>query len=74
MANLPILYSVESSNVTEIGYQEEDRTFYVRFHNGALYAYYEVEPDVFDLMMSANSKGSFVWQYLRDRYNYSRVE
>jgi len=79
MAELPIFYDVSSSNVQEVGYDEESMTLYVRFlpkktGPGALYAYYGVENDIFSMIMGTDSKGRFVWQYLRDRYSYARIE
>ena len=73
MADMPIFYDVVSSNVSAFAYDEESRTFYVKFINGALYAYYSAEPDLLDLFFAAPSKGQFVWRYLRDRYEYSRI-
>lgn len=73
MAELPIMYQVTSSNVEEFGYDENERIFYVKFLNGSLYRYLDVEPDLLDLFFAAPSKGQFVWQYLRNRYEYSRI-
>ena len=74
MAELPIMYDVsDSSNVLAFGYDEANRDFYVKFLNGSTYIYKMVEPDILDLFFAAPSKGKFVWQYLRDRYEYSRI-
>ncbi len=73
MAELPIMYDVQSSNVESAGYNENERTFYVKFLNGSIYCYFSAEPDLLDLFFAAPSKGQFVWQYLRNRYEYSRI-
>jgi hypothetical protein len=79
MASNLVYYPVESSNVQEIAYDHEAMDLYVRFlpkanSNGSLYVYHGVEPDVFSSMMDSSSAGQFVWQYLRNRYEYARVE
>ena len=72
-------WDVESSNVESFAYDEEENILYVRFlakgnSPSTLYAYYDVEPDIFDQFFAADSKGKFIWTHLRDRYIYSRIE
>ncbi len=77
-AGLPVMIPVESSNVSAFGYDDDKQILYVNFrgkNNEAdrLYSYYDVEPDVYTAFMESDSKGQFVWQYLRNRYNYARL-
>ena len=79
MANLPIMYDVDSSNVASAGMDDATGTFYVRFlpkgnSPGSLYAYYGVESSMLEEFFAASSKGQFIWQYLRGRYTYERIE
>ena len=55
---------VLSSNVSAIGVSGED--LIIRFHNGSLYRYSNVGNRFEDIMRS-NSKGHWVWVYLRRR-------
>jgi hypothetical protein len=55
---------VSSSNVAEVGYNNGKLIVY--FNNGWGYTY-DVDPDLYDRMMAASSKGSFVWDELRGR-------
>lgn len=48
-------------------------TLTVRFKSGWMYEYYDVQKMVLDEMLSAGSKGRFVWTDLRNRYRYRRV-
>lgn len=69
---------VMSSNVESFGFDEENMTLYVRFlakgnSPGSLYAYFNVEPDIYQEMFNAPSKGQFVWRYLRGVYSYQRL-
>ncbi len=74
---MPVMIPVESSNVASFGYDDAKQILYVKFHgkdgNDRLYSYYDVEPDVYTAFMESDSKGSFVWQFLRNRYNYARL-
>ena len=75
----PTMYPVESSNVKEFGYDDDNQILYVRFlakgnRPESLYGYYNVEPEVFDQFFAAPSKGQFIWTNLRDRYEYERLE
>lgn len=56
------LQHVLSSNVSSVGVSNNDLV--IRFHNGSLYIYYGMG-DRFDKIMASNSKGHWVWQYLR---------
>ena len=71
-------WDVESSNVESFAFDDEENILYVRFlsknSSSTLYAYYDVEPDIFDQFFAASSKGKFIWTHLRDRYTYSRIE
>ena len=74
-----IYYEVASSNVQEVGYDRDDGSLYVRFlpkgnSPGSLYIYKNVEPEIFSEFLDSDSKGRYVWQYLRDRYEYARIE
>ena len=71
-------FGVESSNVESFGYDEEEGVLYVRFlekptQPSRLYAYYEVEPEIFDQFFAAESKGRFIWTHLRGRYEYQEI-
>jgi len=46
----------------------------VMFKGGAIYRYYGVDVDVWDEFLGASSKGQFIWQNIRDNYDYERVK
>lgn len=39
---------VDSTNIEWVSYDEKEKTLYVQFHSGGLYAYYKVPKKVFD--------------------------
>ena len=51
---------VTSSNVASIGYDAESCILEVEFNNGAIYHYYDVPSYIYDEIMNADSKGSYL--------------
>lgn len=66
-------YSVASSNVASVGYDEATETLEVEFVDGAVYQYYGVPRNVYDQFMQDSSKGRFLNTYIKNAYGYSRV-
>ena len=56
---------VQSSNIASIGYDRDSSTLEVEFLNGLVYQYFAVPEEVFDGLMHAPSKGSFLDQYVK---------
>jgi hypothetical protein len=57
-----------------VGYDAQESILYVEFANtNNIYAYYEVESEVFEELMQASSKGSFIRNNIIDCYTYSQV-
>jgi hypothetical protein len=65
--------AVGSSNIASIGYDEATETLEVEFSSGAVYQYYNVGSDLYQSLLAAPSKGSFLNTYIRNAYAYSRV-
>jgi hypothetical protein len=66
-------YSVASSNIASIGYDEPSQTLEVEFLNGSIYQYYNVPINIYDQLMKDPSKGRFLNTYIKNAYPYSRV-
>jgi hypothetical protein len=65
---------VDSSMASAVGYDAQESILYVEFANtNNIYAYYEVESEVFEELMQASSKGSFIRNNIIDCYTYSQV-
>jgi len=62
-----------SSNIAALRYDALNRALYVRFVSGAEYAYANVPLDVVRGWVSASSKGSYHYQYIRLSFPYVRV-
>ena len=66
--------AVQSSNVASVGYDEMSATLEVGFNDGSVYQYFGVPLDVYEGIMNASSKGSFLNQYIKNAgYNYTKV-
>ncbi|BCB95418.1 hypothetical protein JZK55_03400 [Dissulfurispira thermophila] len=72
--SIPEMIKVESSNVAEIGYNEDEQNVYVRFLNGSLYVYKGVPIHEFEALKNAPSIGSYLHRNFKNVYPYERIE
>ena len=68
------LDTVESSMLHAIGYDPELRVLEVIFNSGGIYLYRDVPQDVYDALMSADSKGQYFHEVIRERYPHWTLE
>lgn len=66
-------YSVASSNIASIAYDETSETLEVEFLSGSIYQYYGVQKNMYEQLMQTGSKGRFLNTYIKNAYPYSRV-
>lgn len=62
-----------SSQVTKVGYNEETKTLTVTFKTGKSYEYYEVHKHTFDELLTAESIGKYLNQFVKPVYKYKAV-
>lgn len=65
---------VISTNLASVGYDAETRMLEVAFHNGTIYAYFDVPQAVYDKLLSAQSKGQYFNRLIRDQYDYRQLK
>lgn len=65
------MIKVESSDLYSIGY--ENNTLYILFNSGGLYKYMNVDFVVYKELLNATSKGKFFHQYIKNNYNYQKI-
>lgn len=71
MTNKNIQFTeVQSSNIISIGY--DDNNLYVNYKSGT-YKYENVDKSVYESLMNAESKGRFMNENIKGKYNYTRV-
>lgn len=64
---------VSSSNISSIGYDADSQTLEIEFNNGGVYQYSGVSQDVYDEMMSADSKGKYFHANIKNTYPFSKL-
>jgi len=63
---------VTSSNIVSIGYDENISTLEIEFKSGT-YQYYDVPCYIFDELMNADSKGSYLHRNIKGSFTYAQV-
>ena len=69
---MPDMTFVDSSNVEAIGYDDNSQELHVQFLSGGCYIYFDVPRDVFDYLLNAPSKGSFLNREIKGVYSYAK--
>jgi len=64
---------VESTALAAVGYSKKLRALEIEFRNGAIYRYLDVDPDVYDALISAPSKARFYDANIRHKYRSLHV-
>jgi hypothetical protein len=64
---------VTSSVLRSVGYDNSSWALEVEFHNGSIYEYRNVPPDIYAALMSAPSKGQYFDATIRKSYDCRRV-
>lgn len=63
---------VDSSHLKTIEHNGKD--LYITFKNGDTYEYDDVPEAMVRQMLKVDSKGKFLWRYIRDRYPYRKTK
>jgi len=69
---MPEMIYVDSSNIEAIGYDDDSQELHVRFLSGGSYTYHDVPRQIFDELMSAPSKGSFLNREVKNVYRFTK--
>lgn len=67
---------IESSNVIGIGYNDTTHIMRVMFNNLSSYLYFDVEPEVYNFISTADSKGKALNEAIvkqKDKYKYYKI-
>lgn len=69
---MPEMIYVDSSNIEAIGYDEDAEELHVQFLGRGYYVYHDVPRNIFDDLMNASSKGSFLNREVRGVYRFTK--
>ena len=67
------LKPVDSEMLVAAGYDQKSHSLLAVFRTGETYCYKNVPSFIYELLMSADSKGRFMHKYILNRYDYERV-
>jgi len=65
--------AVKSSNIREVGYDEDSRILEILFVDGGLYRYFDVPESIYRGILTAPSAGKYFHGHIRDRYRCERI-
>ncbi len=64
---------VTSTNLSEVGYDDERRVLEVLFSNGHVYQYFDVPMAIYQELMRAGSIGQYLNANIKGAFRYARV-
>jgi hypothetical protein len=64
---------VSSTNIAELGYDEQSSTLEVMFRNGGIYQYFDIPKQEYESLINAASIGEYLNNNVKGRYRYARV-
>lgn len=69
---MPDMTYVESSNLEQIGYDRDKSELHVIFKDGSLYVYSDVPVQIYEGLLVAPSKGSYLNREVKGVYHYDK--
>jgi hypothetical protein len=69
---MPEMIYVDSSNVEAIGYDDDTQELHVQFLSSGYYIYHDVPRKIFDDLINAPSKGSFLNREVKSVYRFTK--
>lgn len=66
-------HAVSSSNISSIGYDQNNMILEVEFQNGFTYQYFDVPQNIYEGLMRAISHGSYLNSVIKGNYRYTRI-
>lgn len=70
----PYMKEVESSLIKRIWYDRRNKILHIRFNSGGYYIYYGVSYYRYRKLLHAESKGKYFLKYIRNNYEYAKLE
>lgn len=64
---------VNSSDINAVDYDNQTRTLTILFHSGGKYEFYNVPLNVYDSLLSAQSKGRYFDKFIKHYYRYQKI-
>lgn len=65
--------SVQSSNISSIGYDHTTQTLEIEFKGGGVYSYPDVPKEKADALMNAESVGKYFHAHIRNSHPHTKL-
>ncbi len=65
---------IKSSTIKAIAYDPDEKKLWLTFKSENLYEYNDVEREIADALVEAESKGKYFNQNIKDKYTWVKVE
>jgi hypothetical protein len=65
---------LQSTSLNAATYEGQDAFLELEFRNGAIYRYLGVPEQVYQELLSAESKGQYFNQHIRNRFPYAKID
>jgi hypothetical protein len=66
-------HHVSSESIRSVGYDPETQMLEVEFNNSGLYRYFGVPDLVYADLMRARSKGAYLNDFVKDRFDHKKI-
>ena len=63
-----------STVIAHIRYDSLKKDLYIHFISGVLYRYKDVPAEVYEQLIKASSKGTFLNKFIKGNYDYQKVD
>ena len=65
---------LQSTSLNAATYQDQSASLELEFRSGAIYRYRGVPEQVYQELLSAESKGRYFNQHIRNRFTYAQID
>lgn len=69
---MPEMVYVDSSNLDQIGYDSDEMELHAIFKDGSHYVYRNVPNGIYEELLNATSKGSYLNREVKGAYEYEK--
>ena len=65
--------SVQSSNLSSVGYDSENQILEIEFKKSGIYQYYKVPLNVYNGLMNASSHGEYFNANIKNNFEFNKI-
>ena len=65
--------AVRSRDIAIVGYDSDSGTLEIAFRSGGVYHYFGVPEEIYKVLMSVSSQGTYFEQEIKHQYSYKKI-